>query len=202
MTLRGKAATIGLFAAWLSACGTDRPGAESPQDAIGSKPAPYPPLPATPIFVAPDGRAAQGAPCSVNADCSSNFCWQGFCGEGAPVFDGGGPRLAGEACDRDTDCRSVFCDYGTCADPGPLRYGLACTPQPPRGPSQCGSYICVDGRCRSCQSDAECRYWKGSPTCGVFQDIRRGRACGRIVEVPEVPPSAKPAEPPPPPPRP
>lgn len=195
MTYRGRAAMLGFFAAWLFACGTDRPGADSPQDAIGSKREPYPPLTATPILVAPDGRGAQGAPCSVPADCSSGVCFHGSCGEAAPVFDGGGPGLTGEACARDADCRSVFCDHGICAEPfGPFHYGFECSPTAPRAPSPCGAYLCIDGRCRSCQSDEECRHWKGAPTCGVFQDVP-GRSCGRVP--PSASPAAHPAPPPP-----
>ena len=76
---------------------------------------------------------------------------------------------AGGACVRDTDCRSGFCDRDICMDvfelPG---IGKECDRDPPvdapvdgpnagRSDRGCGRYLCLDGRCRSCASDAECQ---------------------------------------------
>jgi hypothetical protein len=44
----------------------------------------------------------------------------------------------------------------------------------------CRGYICVDGRCQSCQSDAECQERKGLPTCTQFGDWP-GKQCGEVV---------------------
>jgi hypothetical protein len=73
-------------------------------------------------------------------------------------------------CQRDEDCRSGFCDRGKCADLW-LKGGLGseCDPNwsyspPPPGVFNrpiirpCGGdLLCIDRRCRSCQSDRECR---------------------------------------------
>ena len=196
MTRGGRVAVLS-FAAWVAACSGDQSGAQSPEVVPDNmRPPPYAPPLGTAILVAPDGLGAQGAPCAQEAECSSGVCWRGFCGEAAPVTDGGGPGVTGEACAQDAYCLSGFCDLGMCTELfGPLHYGFECTPDPPGAPpGRCGAYLCVEGRCRSCESDAQCRSLRGAPTCAFFEADRPGKQCGRIVE--GLPP-AKPAEPPP-----
>jgi hypothetical protein len=72
---------------------------------------------------------------------------------------------------QDADCPGGFCDRGVCQVPTGV-YGRVCTPAPRtrEGPRDgklhaCGAYLCIDGRCRSCQSDAECRSELGAPRC-------------------------------------
>jgi hypothetical protein len=74
-------------------------------------------------------------------------------------------------CTKDAQCQSLFCDRGSCAGIGVLavkNYGEDCVPGPPKAPPEdlrvappgggmCEGYVCVDRRCRSCQSDAECQ---------------------------------------------
>ena len=105
-------------------------------------------------------------------------------------------------CKTDHDCAPDFCDRGVCATPGKALYGRdKCEPDPPpptypppppgmkwgapSDASDCGSYICIDRRCRSCKYDVECgeglacKSWRGFP----------GKACGRAG--PEEPHIAK-----------
>jgi hypothetical protein len=130
---------------------------------------------------------------------------------GTPPDSTGSPEK--RACRTDQDCAPDFCDRGVCATPGKGLYGRdECEPDPPqpKGPEpplppnvkrapkagfpepECGAYRCIDGRCRSCQSDAECgeglacKSWEGFP----------GTACGRpgpeVHHVPQQPPPMPP----------
>ncbi len=95
------------------------------------------------------------------------------------------PRLAavGEPCLADSECDSDFCDRDTCAAlESRSGYGQECAP-PPIGPLgrpiskyKFCSYPCIDGRCRSCSSDAECRDLEGREAC-VQVDGLPGRTC-------------------------
>jgi hypothetical protein len=99
---------------------------------------------------------------------------------------------AGKACVRDCDCRSGFCDRGTCADSkdiGAWYYGKGwCYPGPPHAPidvevgsqannDDCEGYLCVDHRCRSCVSDAECQAGRKEYKCLRLYDLP-GKRCG------------------------
>lgn len=79
-------------------------------------------------------------------------------------------RLYGAACEQDAQCQNLFCDRGTCAYfayRGTHNYSETCVPGPPTAPPDdlkvapsgglCEGYLCLDGRCRSCTSDAECQ---------------------------------------------
>jgi hypothetical protein len=96
----------------------------------------------------------------------------------------------GLACARDCDCISSFCDHGICADspiPGAGNYGRGpCKPGTPPGlapgmstilPEFCGGYVCVDQRCRSCQSDAECQERSSECRCLSVHGLP-GKQCG------------------------
>jgi hypothetical protein len=105
---------------------------------------------------------------------------------------------AGKACVQDSDCRSGLCDRGICGDPyWRGNYGRECVPGPspptdkaeislvpytvhitPFGRNLCTGFLCLEGRCRSCQSDAECQ-WEGSggPQCLHYWDWP-GKRCG------------------------
>ena len=94
-------------------------------------------------------------------------------------------------CDTDGDCWPDFCDRGICAAPGKGNYGRECKPTPPPGPdpplppgfvpglpsavSMCGAYHCLDGRCRSCQSNADCE--SARSTCAHVNGFP-GKRCG------------------------
>jgi hypothetical protein len=115
---------------------------------------------------------------------------------------------SGDRCVLDADCASAFCDRGICADTlGKGSYGAACEPIPPHSeqhepPPQpgevrnsrnvhvCGGYLCIDRRCRSCQSESECPL--AGSTCANF-DGWPGKQCGRKID------AGPPAAPPPPP---
>lgn len=78
-------------------------------------------------------------------------------------------------CKKDEECGDGFCDRGKCAAilTCRARYGQRC-----ETPEQCESFVCLDGRCRSCASDKECELngtsankcdphpnWNGSLSC-------------------------------------
>src|SRR5262249_40770985 len=112
---------------------------------------------------------------------------------------------AHRTCVNDSDCRSGLCDRGTCGDPyGKGNYGRECISGPsgprdeyevgspfrdirvpPFGQNRCSGFLCIDGRCRSCQSDAECQ-WEGSggPKCLHYQGWP-GKRCGNIADMKE-----------------
>lgn len=100
-------------------------------------------------------------------------------------------RTGGAMCADDTDCRSGFCDRGVCIErsdspSNPFNYGGSCssvppstTPKPGQPDPECGQYLCVKGRCRSCKSDEECRSYFGAGTCDNSPWLRmsQGTAC-------------------------
>jgi hypothetical protein len=170
-------------------------------------------------------RAPNGAMCGEDSHCQSGFCDDGRCavlrGDLVPH---------GKACSADTQCQSGFCDRGACGRRVSWRsYGGPCVPAPPGtaireipDEAYCIGYLCMDGRCRSCQSDSECTRWQPEPgvppskeplTCTKFNDWP-GKQCGRVIPgqlcpngKPPVPPAWSnegpfPARVPPPPPRP
>jgi hypothetical protein len=55
------------------------------------------------------------------------------------------------SCREDSECGDGFCDRGLCAPIWEERYGQRCTAN-----CQCDSFVCLDGRCRSCMHHAEC----------------------------------------------
>jgi hypothetical protein len=115
-------------------------------------------------------------------------------------------------CVGDTDCSSGFCDGDTCAEAGQSEtFGRSCGPipvdentgEPYWRLDVCGSYLCKDGRCRSCVSDEECKakvsgLTVSRVTCGV-EPGRPGRSCGdySFTPAPEntSPPTTVPAPP-------
>ena len=98
------------------------------------------------------------------------------CVKGAGDVAGSGLAQLGEACTHDAGCQSGFCDRGHCDEPDAL-YGKRCAPPAPDAPSVaklpeqlCHGYLCLDGMCRSCQSDAECQSAFGTGKCTVVAD--------------------------------
>jgi hypothetical protein len=83
-------------------------------------------------------------------------------------------RIAtGGACARDIDCRSGFCDRDVCKDAFERSVvGEECVQEPPAANGEvkwphrdCNRLLCLDGRCRSCISDAECQSYFGGGKC-------------------------------------
>jgi hypothetical protein len=117
------------------------------------------------------------------------------------------------SCTTDPECAPDFCDRGVCATPGKALYGREeCEPDPPPPPTlpppppgmkwapkagfpadECSAYLCIDGRCRSCASDAEC----GEGLACKSESDFPGRRCGRPG--PDERPAAKKPQPKPPP---
>ena len=89
-------------------------------------------------------------------------------------------------CTNDGECGDGFCDRaGRCAaiwTCGQDRYGQRCIhrePPPLEGYllRHCNG-ICIDGRCRSCESDAECaNYRRSGLLCNRARDPSGGRTC-------------------------
>ena len=61
-------------------------------------------------------------------------------------------------CTKDGQCGDGFCDRGRCAAIRSCRmdYGWSCETQ-----DDCSVRPCIDGRCRSCASEAECDWRRG-----------------------------------------
>ena len=112
----------------------------------------------------------------------------------------------GATCSSDRDCASAFCDLGRCEELGSgiYAYGLECRSLGPSynsGPigfsgiengkySTCAGYLCINERCHSCTSAAQCYDAIGAPSC-YANEGRPGQACGR-----QAPPGAEVYEPP------
>lgn len=105
-------------------------------------------------------------------------------------------RTFNSPCSRDSDCRSGFCDRGTCIDLySKGNYGRECHPALPPLPDEpdltpmpnfegatpfenrCMGYLCIDRRCRSCESDAECQDRPNASKCLVYGEWP-GKRCG------------------------
>lgn len=119
-------------------------------------------------------------------------------------------EIAPNPCADDSECAPGFCDRGICAARGKANYGRECNyplfpeprpPPPPQkpghiwwdwGPPQiCHGYRCIDKRCRSCISDAECG--ASDMVCQIDEGFP-GKRCG----APPKPDSAAPPASPPP----
>jgi hypothetical protein len=109
------------------------------------------------------------------------LCLLGCAQARAPAL---GAAADATACGADRECGSGFCDKGRCAEPEGV-YGAACTPAPRTAEgvrdgklNTCGAYVCIEARCRSCESDAQCQGELGAPRC-MSSATRPGSRCGR-----------------------
>jgi hypothetical protein len=91
---------------------------------------------------------------------------------------------ADSACDSDRACGGRFCDNRSCAAAEGV-YGAACTPAHRTKEGfldgklhQCGAYLCIEARCRSCTTDEQCRTELGAPRCVALAGLP-GKRCGR-----------------------
>lgn len=85
------------------------------------------------------------------------------------------------ACTKDEECGDGFCDRKQCASIWTchLSYGQRC-----EGDHGCSaSYHCIEGRCRSCASDAECIGARGmqDPKCVSSPFIPGAHECRGLV---------------------
>ena len=170
--IRRNASLLLLFSV---ACGAERGSAETP----------------TPTVTIDEARRAPPSPTPVSSPTVPDS-------SPAPEEASTEPAESAEkrACDTDGDCFPDFCDRGVCAEVGKGKYGWECTlplppqpkrPEPPLPPnvkrapkagfpeSACGAYLCVDKRCRSCQSNAECG---SAPSTCESDDGFPGKRCG------------------------
>jgi hypothetical protein len=83
-------------------------------------------------------------------------------------------------CTNDNECSDGFCDRGSCAAiwTWAPRYGQRC-----ESDRWCARYPCIDGRCRSCLSDAECAWVRHmqDPQCTPDPEIPGSRECRGVV---------------------
>jgi hypothetical protein len=91
----------------------------------------------------------------------------------------------GEFCDR-VGCATVATApmdyYGRpCEETGSFPPCVPNTVPCPTEPYFCGAYVCIDDRCRSCASDAECRTEGANNFCYPSEG-RRGVRCGASLD--------------------
>jgi len=90
------------------------------------------------------------------------------------------------ACTSDNECGDGFCDRDRCAAIWTCRerHGQRCEKD-----MQCPGELCVDGRCRSCASDAECvnRWQTSEVKCTPNRDHTGARTCRTLVMHPRLP---------------
>lgn len=111
-------------------------------------------------------------------------------------------------CKQDADCDEGFCDRKKCAyfyQEDYFRYGAACTTEglPPRPgeekrsfdiPSDgCMGYICLQGRCRQCTSDAQCSAGSPEYRCMAYPELDGLMRCGDPNEHARNPQAPRPA---------
>jgi hypothetical protein len=97
------------------------------------------------------------------------------------------------ACTFDNECGDGFCDRDHCAAIWTCgeRHGQRCEKD-----MQCPGEVCVDGRCRSCASDAECvnRLQRSDAECSPNRDEVGARGCTALVL--SIPPTVTSSDPP------
>jgi hypothetical protein len=157
------------------------PGASSgARPAHAASPAPVPPSPPqpgtgpTPIDreIAGDwpprpwSKKVPDSVCTHDKECGDGFCDRGKC---APIWTW--DHIYGQRCDslRLYHMQRV-CFSGSSLDP---RCDSILRSFP------CGGFLCLDGRCRSCESNDECEKLTGSPgaVCTAPGQIAAGRGC-------------------------
>ena len=86
------------------------------------------------------------------------------------------------SCKKDDECGDGFCDRGRCAAiwTYTAQYGQPCE-------GNDGDLPCIDGRFRSCVSDAECAWTRDLPKCISDTSVPGGREC--LVNIPSIAPS-------------
>lgn len=98
------------------------------------------------------------------------------------------------ACTADAECGDGFCDRGHCVE----IWTCMAYAQPCETDRECAGYLCMDGRCRSCSSDVECKrvHWVYDPKCTPDTFIPGAQECHGVVSgfggrpAPWVPPSS------------
>jgi hypothetical protein len=70
---------------------------------------------------------------------------------GTPLPRALSQHVPDRACSEESECGDGFCDRGRCAPIWEDRYGQRCTMT-----CQCLPFLCIEGRCSSCLSHADC----------------------------------------------
>jgi hypothetical protein len=83
-------------------------------------------------------------------------------------------------CTKDDECGDGFCDRDRCASFWTCRpvYGVPCATD-----DDCAIRLCIDGRCRSCVSNAECKWDKDNqdPKCTDDPWVPGSRSCRGVA---------------------
>lgn len=90
-------------------------------------------------------------------------------------------KVPKRTCTKDTECGDGFCDRGRCAALWSCRQTYS---RPCEATSGCGPrYLCLDGRCRSCISNAECKWDMNNqnPKCRADSSVPGARDCFGVV---------------------
>jgi hypothetical protein len=180
-------------------------GAQCDPLASAARPTDKPPEYPCGPFLCRDGRCQS---CRSDAECESYFGMGKCTAQRGPVGQDYAfctpitiRRPNGDACTKDAECQSLFCDRRICMRSvyiGEHTYGAACVPAPPKPPMedphvasdrwQCEGFLCVDQRCRSCQSDVECQQGGASELkCLYFSDWP-GKVCVTLEKANRYPP--------------
>ena len=164
---------------------------------------PGPPAPPPPTYLAPSSASAPVTPTpSVARPLSRSESYEQRSGRKLSPLDKAilddcperawSQNVPKRRCTNDGQCGDGFCDRGRCAAIWSCGadYGERCEKQ-----DHCGVRPCIDGRCRSCTSEAECdwkrdRIGESNVKCRVDSFIAGARECvGSIGSViPEVGP--------------
>lgn len=84
------------------------------------------------------------------------------------------------SCAKDEECGDGFCDRGHCAAvwTGDISFGQRC-----RSNADCIVFLCLEGRCRSCVSTAECidEPDNQNPECRPNPPIPEARGCRGVA---------------------
>jgi hypothetical protein len=89
-------------------------------------------------------------------------------------------NVPARSCTDDGECGDGFCDRGRCAAiwTWTATYGQRCETN-----EWCGTMPCIDGRCRSCVSDAECAWDTGvqDPICTPNAFVPGYHKCSGVI---------------------
>lgn len=90
-------------------------------------------------------------------------------------------NVPSRGCSKDKECGDGFCDRGRCAAiwTSGISYGQRC-----KVAGDCAAiYLCIDGRCRSCVSDAECidEPDNQDPKCTSDNSVPGSRGCRGVA---------------------
>jgi hypothetical protein len=175
------AAGVSLF--WMLSCLSDH---DAPVGARAKNPRPRAPTPEAPVEEAKEeSRPPSEGPFTPLDKAIADDCLP-LLGVGLVESRAWSQDVPERECTGDDQCGDGFCDRGRCAAIWTCShaYGQRCidgrTTAPSRGRRSRGCIgLCLEGRCRSCTSDAECaaQYGSSNFVCSSGRELSGGRAC-------------------------